>query len=127
MPAPVSQGSTVSFAGTPIGELVGWNLVPATAVTTEITSTDSVYRGSGGLSRVVKEYDCTTVDPGTVSVRLLGCPPYQVEDIGLRGTLVVDFDGGALSAEAILMDFEVEGSVGDLLRGTAKFQFTGAE
>jgi hypothetical protein len=58
-------------------------------------------------------------------VRLLGCPPYGVEDIGSRGTLTVTFDGGSISWHAILLSFEVEGSVGDLLRGSAEFAFTG--
>jgi hypothetical protein len=55
----------------------------------------------------------------------LGCPPYAVDDIGSRGSLVVTFDGGSVTWDAILLSFEIEGSVGDLLRGSAEFQFTG--
>ena len=124
--ASVSQGSTVSFDGNPIGSLVGFTASPAQAVTTEATTVSATIYGTGVDSRVVKKLECTAIDPGTVSVRLLGCPPYAVSDIGTKGTLDVDFDGGGISWDAILMSFEVEGSVGELLRGTATFQFTGA-
>lgn len=123
--ASVSQGSTVSFDGNPIGSLVGFTAAPAQAVTTEATTVAATIYGTGFDSRVVKKLECTAIDPGTVSVRLLGCPPYSVSDIGTKAPLVVNFDGGGLEWEAILMSFEVEGSVGELLRGTATFQFTG--
>lgn len=123
--AAYAQGSTVAFGGAEIGYLVGWTVEPAQAATTDATGTDATIYGSGDNSRVVKQVECTAVDPGTVSVRVLGCPPYAVSDIGSKATLEVGFDGGSISWEAILLSFDVEGSVGELLRGTAKFQFTG--
>ena len=123
--AAVSQGSTVSFGGSNIGSLVGFTASPAQAVTTDATSVSATIRGIGEESRVVKRLECTAVDPGTASVRLLGCPPYAVSDIGTKATLTVAFQGGAISLTAILLSFEIEGSVGELLRGTATFQFTG--
>jgi len=123
--ASVSQGSTVSFDGAALGSLVGWRVLPGQAATTDVTSTDATIYGTGPDTRLVKQLECTAIDPGTVSVRLLGCPPYQVSDIGTKATLSVEFDGGSIQWEAILLSFEVEGSVGDLIRGTAEFQFTG--
>lgn len=123
--AALSQLSTVSFGGVELGSLLGWTASPAQAATTDATGVDATMYGSGADSRLVKQLECTAVDPGSVSVRLLGCPPYAVSDIGSRDTLVVTFDGGSISWEAILLSFEVEGSVGDLLRGSATFQFTG--
>lgn len=121
----VSQGSSVSFGSGPLGSLVGWQVSPAQASTTDVTGVDAAMYGTGEDTRLVKQIECTAIDPGTVSVRLLGCPPYTNEDIGTKATLTVDFDGGGIEWEAILMSFEVEGSVGELLRGTATFQFTG--
>ena len=121
----VSQGSSVSFGGGALGSLVGWQVSLAQASTTDATGTGATIYGNGEDTRLVKQVECTAIDPGTVSVRLLGCPPYTNEDIGTKATLTVDFDGGGIEWEAILMSFEVEGSVGELLRGTATFQFTG--
>ena len=123
--AALSQLSTVSFGGVEIGSLLGWTASPAQATTTDATGVDAVVYGSGDQTRLVKQVECTAVDPGSVSVRLLGCPPYSVSEIGSRDNLVVTFDGGSITWEAILLTFEVEGSVGDLLRGSATFQFTG--
>ena len=121
----VSQGSSVSFGGGALGSLVGWQVSPGQASTTDATGVGATIYTTGGDPRLVKQVECTAIDPGTVSVRLLGCPPYTVDDIGTKATLSVDFDGGGIEWEAILMSFEVEGSVGELLRGTATFQFTG--
>lgn len=121
----VSQGSSVSFGGGALGSLVGWQVSPGQAVTTDATGVGATIYGTGVDTRLVKQVECAAIDPGTVSVRLLGCPPYTNEDIGTKATLSVDFDGGGIEWEAILMSFEVEGSVGELLRGTATFQFTG--
>lgn len=120
-----AQGSTVSFNGTPLGSILNWVARPASAATTDTTGVDATIWGTGEEVRLVRTVACTSVDPGTASVRLLGCPPYGVEDIGSRGTLTVTFDGGSISWDAILTSFEVEGSVGDLLRGSAEFAFTG--
>jgi len=124
-PPPYAQGSTVSFDGAEIGSLLSWTAKPASAVTTDATHVGCTIWGAGQDARLVKTLECTSVDPGTLSVRLLGCPPYGVSDIGSRATLTVSFDGGAISWDAILTSFEIEGSVGDLLRGSAEFAFTG--
>jgi hypothetical protein len=56
---------------------------------------------------------------------LLGAPPHIKGDIGKKGTLSIYFDGGSLSAEAFLEEFEVTGSVGELIKGSATFILTG--
>jgi hypothetical protein len=120
-----AQGSTVEFNGSPLGSVLNWVNRPASAATADTTGVEGTVWGTGEEARLVRTVACTTVDPGTVSVRLLGCPPYAVDDIGSRGSLVVTFDGGSVTWDAILLSFEIEGSVGDLLRGSAEFQFTG--
>lgn len=125
MPA-YSQGSTVSFDGSGLGQLTGWSLEGGKAITVDITTIESSIYGTGDNTRIRRELDATGIEPGKLSVRLLGCPPYAVADIGTRGDLSVDFDGGSLSGQAILDDFRVEGSVGELLVGSATFTLTGA-
>lgn len=124
MPA-YSQGSTVSFDGDALGQLTGYTLEAGKATTTDITSITSATLGSGDNSRVRREVDCTGIEPGKLTVRLLGCPPYAVADIGTKGGLSVSFDGGSLSGQAILDGFSVDGAVGELLVGSATFTLTG--
>lgn len=125
MPA-YSQGSTVSFDGGALGQLTGWSLEGGKAVTVDVTTIESSIYGTGDNTRIHREIDATGIEPGKLSVRLLGCPPYAVADIGKKGGLSVTFDGGSLSSQAILDDFRVEGAVGELLVGSATFILTGA-
>lgn len=121
-----SQGATVSFDGSPIGNLLQVAVRAGTAVTQTVTSMDSPVQGSGDGSRICRALDCTAVDPGTVTVRLLGMPPWDVDDIGTRGEFSATTPGGTVSGEAILSNFEFEAAVGDLVKGSAEFVFTGA-
>ena len=123
MPTP-AQGSAVSFAGSNIGQILAFTSGSPTAVTTETTGGDATIIGSQSDARVVRSFDCTAVDPGSVSVRLLGMPPYAPEDIGSKGTLSFSTASGAETFDAILQSYEVEASVGDLLRGSASFLIT---
>lgn len=120
-----AQGSTVSWQGGNIGSLTGFKFSPGQAVSTDMVTAGCYQEGAGGQSRIWKFIDCTTVDPGTASVTLLGCPNLS-GGIGSKGTLSINFPGGSVSLQAILKTFDCEGSVGDLLRGSAEFQFTGS-
>lgn len=125
-PPPSSQGSTVSFAGIPMGRLTSWRIVGGTARFQETTSMVSPVIGSGGDARVVAQWDCTSVDPGGVDIQVRDCPPFDAVDIGARGTVVVTFATGSVSFDAFLETFDVSGNVGEFLRGTARFRFSGA-
>lgn len=120
-----SQGSTVSFNGTPIGSLLSWEVTPAQATTTDATSQDSTILGAGQLARVVKQVDCTAIDPGTASITFLGGGDFVQNDTGTTGILAITSDAGTISIEAILVSFTITASVGELIKGTAGFQFTG--
>lgn len=123
--ATLAHTSTVSFSGTNIGSLTSFQASSGQAKTADTTGTDALVVGTGGNSRVRKTVDCLGVEPGTASARLLGMPPFGSLQIGQKGSLVISTPGGSVSGEAILLAYEVEGSVGDLLRGSASFQFTG--
>lgn len=125
MPTPSSQGSTVSFNGSPLGRVTRFRVSPGAAVFAEKTNITSEVVGSGANARIVKTYDCVAIDPGTVEVTLYGCPPYVNADIGTRGIVSVLFDGGSLTRPAYLESFDVTGSVGEFLVGQASFKLTG--
>ena len=115
-----AQGSTVSFGGD-IGQLLAFTISPGTAGVQDVTSLSSAVVGSGSSSRVLRQYEATSVDSGTATVRLLGCPPFTVDDIGTRETLTIVTDCETYAIDAILESFEVEGAVGELLKGSATF------
>lgn len=121
-----AQGSTVSFGGA-LAKLIAFTVTPASAGTTDVTGLDATVVGTGSEARVVRETDCLAVDSGTASVRMFGAPPFLASEVGSKATLEIEFPGGSVSGEAILVSFEIEGEVGDLLRGSATFTFTGAD
>lgn len=121
-----SQGSTVSFGGGAIGSVLSIAGSPGSASFADVTSTATAIVGSGADARLIKESAVLAVDPGSVTVRLLGMPPFSRSQIGSRGTLTFNTDGGSLSFEAFLETFEVEASVGELLKGSCTFRFSGA-
>ena len=127
MPVPVSQGSTVSFGGVPIGLLTSIRVSPAQAVIEDATNVTSPVWGAGGSARVVRQYQCVAVDPGTVEVGIYGAPQFVLLDIGATGSLAVDVEGGGITAEAVLESFDVTATVGETLVGSARFRFTGYE
>lgn len=124
MPAS-SQGSTVSFGGN-VAELLSWDVTPATAETTDATDYSSSILGTGGMARVVKQLDCTAISPGTATISFLGAGGFSDEMVGSVDQFAVSSDAGSISLQAILMKFTVTGSVGELVKGSAEFQFTGS-
>lgn len=127
MPTPSSQGSTVSFAGSSIGNLTGFRFAHGSAVYQEVTNVTSPVVGTSTNSRIVKQYDCIAIEPGTCEVSLYGAPSGLAaqNQKGLRGSLVVSFAGSSYTMEAFLDSFEVAGNVGEFLNGTARFRITG--
>lgn len=125
MPA-ASQGSTVSFGGS-ITSLLSIRSSGGSAGTYDVTSYDSVIVGSGDNSRIRREFDVTGIDPGTVTVSVLGASPYGRDDIGMRAALTVTHDGSSLSGDAFLISFDIDAQVGELLKASMTFQFSGAD
>lgn len=121
-----SQGSTVTFDGNPIGMLRSWRVGSHTAVFEEVTNLSCPVLGEGLNTRVVKLYDCTSIEPGTLELSILGVPPYISDDIGVRATLEVTFENGYVTGEAMLENFEISANLGEWLNGTARFRWTGA-
>lgn len=124
-PAPSSQGSTVSFDGQAIGLLLAIRVTGGSAASTDVTTMDSTLVGTGAASHVLREYDVTVVDSGSVSITFFGVGP--TAEVGDRGELSVSIGGSTvISGDAFLASYDVEASVGELVRGSATFQLTGA-
>lgn len=122
---PSAQGSTVSFGGQPIGKLIAIRVTGNSASATDVTTMESTLSGGSGESFMVREFDVTVVDPGQVSITFWSVGPSA--EVGDRGTLSVSIDGNVvISGDAFLASYDVEASVGELVRGSATFQLTGA-
>ena len=122
--AATSQGATVSFGGS-IASLLSIKIDASAGGTTDCTSTTSTILGSGANARILKELDCTSVEPAKVSITFLGAAPFSISQIGVKNTLSVSATGCSLSAMAYLSKFETTASVGEMMRGSAEFQLTG--
>lgn len=122
---PSSQGSTVSFDGSVLGDLIAIRVTGESATGTDVTSMESSLGGSGGAACIARELDVLAVDPGSVSVTFFGTGLSAA--VGDKAALSVSIGGSVvLSGEAFLASYDVEASVGELVRGSATFQLTGA-
>ena len=121
---PTSQGATVSFAGSPLGQLLMIKAVGGSASGKDVTALDCAIVGAGDESRAVKVVDVLEVDSGRCDVTFLGTP--ATTEAGAKGQLEVVIGGvTVLSGEAFLASYDVEATVGDLVKGSASFQLTG--
>ena len=111
-----AQGETFSWGGS-VGEVLSISVSPRKANLTDVTTMAHTVE-TGGF--IVRRYECLSVDSGEASVRFFG-NGFAVSDIGTKAGL----SALGVSGEAILESYEVEASVGDLVRASAKFRFTG--
>lgn len=122
---PDSQGATISFRGTELGVLTGFSSAFAVGNVSEVTSVRSPVVGVGPTSRVVKQYACTSIEPGTVTMRFLGAADLSRNDCGAPGVLSIQWPGGALVADAFLEQLDADWTRGELRQWAATFKFTG--
>lgn len=122
---PDSQGATLYFKGVELGVLQGASPAFAAGSVHEVTSLRSPVIGSGQNARVIKQYNCTSIEPGTMQCRFLGTSDLARNDVGGPGTLVFSWPNGQISGAAFCSDLQADFSVGQLQQWTATFQFTG--
>lgn len=120
-PVPSAQGTVVTFAGVPIGRVIGWADDAAAGSVYDATGRGCTIRGTGANTRVVMKRDVTMVDPGRLVLRILGPPTFTKTDIGTRGTLYLLVAGEPTSAPAFLHDFQREGERGGLVQALYTF------
>lgn len=122
---PDSQGATIRFRGTLLGVLIGFSPSFSAGNVHEVTSQKATVVGTGQNARVIKQYNVTSIEPGTVTARFLGAADLARNDVGYPGSLVVSWSGGTLSGQAFLTDLQAEFSRGELRQWAATFQFNG--
>lgn len=120
-----SHQTSVSFNGVPIGFLTGFDWEGGIGQLVEATNVTSPVIGVGAATRVVKQYDVTTIEPMKFSFSFWGPPSYAQNDAGTKGTLVFSAPGWNGSATAILTRFFHSGRAGQWSTGGAEFQLTG--
>ena len=122
---PDSHGATLFFNGVQLGVLQG--VVPAFAAggVQEVTSTRSPVVGSGQNARVLKQYNCTSIEPGTMQCSFLGAADLARNDVGGPGMLVFSWPGGQISGQAFCSELQADWTVGQIRQWTATFRFTG--
>lgn len=119
-----SQGSTFSWGGS-YGSLTGISFQSAQAEMVDISGSGATLRGTDGGQAVVRKFACLAVDPGGVQIKFIDGVGLSDDDVGAAAPLSVSIGGFGGGGMAVLESFSVEASVGDLVRGTANFKFTG--
>lgn len=119
-----SHPASVMFGELELGELLS---IRVSSPTAEIKDHPRGGRliGAGGMARIMNRVWCTKVSPGACEIRFLGYPVFTPDDAGTVDDLAVDVAGNALTQPAILESWIVEAEVGELIRGSARFRFTG--
>jgi hypothetical protein len=120
-----SHGTFVSFDGVDIGYLDGFDWDAKAGQLVERTHVGSRVVGVGANARVVKQYDCKSVEPATLSFTFFGPPSFSPDDAGAKAVIEFETPGGTISGPAILMSFSHSGRSGQWAKGTATFQLTG--
>ena len=122
---PDSQGATLYFNGAELGLMQGVNTSAAVGNVQEVTSLRSPIIGQGQNARILKQYNCTSIEPGTMQCRFLGSSGLSRNDIGYPGNLVLAWPQGTVNVWAFCSDLQAEFSVGQLQQWSATFHFTG--
>ena len=123
---PSSQGAVLYFNGVMLGVLQAASPAFAVGNKHEVTSMRSPVVGVGQNARVLKQYNVTSIEPGTITARFLGSPDLARNDIGGPGILSFTWGSGArLSGQAFLETLDAEFVKGELIQWAAVFQFSG--
>lgn len=104
--ASVSQGTTVTWAGVNLGEVVSVSVDGVQADSVEVTPRNQTSR--------VKAYSVADIDFGTVSITCRGTTAMTTANVGLTGTLSIAGPSLSLSfSKAIFERLGWSASVGD--------------
>ena len=122
---PSAQNVSVSFGGTALGGLIGFDEGYSAASPTDTTGSTATIVGTGGNTRVIRQVEITMIEPGSISFRCWGNPPFSRADIGLSATLAFTIGGVSTSWTAQLANVQRVGSAGELIQGSYQFQFMG--
>jgi hypothetical protein len=122
---PIPSAATLYINGTAMGHVVGLKGSLSAGSPVDITAIDSPVVGTGAQCRVVRQYDCALVEPGECSAEVVGPSAFSYADVGVIGTVAFNIGGFTFSGQAYLSSIDSEARVGDLVRSSVRFQFTG--
>lgn len=120
------QGTAVVFDNVAIGFLTGFDVEAKAGPLIDSTNVNSLVVGTSWSSRVVRWYDCTSVEPPTITITFWGPPTYSAYDCGKKGLLEFETQSKGVSGEAILLSWNYSGRPNQYTTGTATFQLTGS-
>ena len=114
----VSQGTTVTWAGVSLGEVIGVSVDGIAADIIEITPKSSAARQ--------KSFRAGDVDPGSVSLTMRGTAAATSTCVGQTGTLVISSPSAYWSANvAIYERLAWRANVGSLQEYSVTFKLSG--
>lgn len=125
MPVAAAQGTTLSWGAASFSLIAfSWD---GSATQIDMTSFDStITTTTDGRLVVVKDVDCGSIDWGKLSIQFWGASNIGVAEQGSIEELTLTIPSSAsLQGYALLESISFQGSVGDLIKGSAVFQFTG--
>lgn len=125
MPVAAAQGTTLSWGAASFSLIAfSWD---GSATQIDMTSFDStITTTTDGRLVVVKDVDCGSIDWGKLSIQFWGASNIGVAEQGSIEELTLTIPNSAsLQGYALLESISFQGSVGDLIKGSAVFQFTG--
>jgi hypothetical protein len=122
-----AHGTVVTWGGTNLGRLTGVTVRAGRAALVDITSAGSTVIGTGWTSRVIREVGVGSIEPASVSLTLYA-PGWTVtqNDRGDVRYLNVQGEWGSYYGDAILMDYSLNGRVGEFVTMSVDFTFTGS-
>jgi len=120
-----SQGATLRFNGVTLGTYISMSPSWAVGSVHETTSKDSPIIGRGTDSRVLKQYNVSTMEPGSVVVNFLGNPTLSFDRMGVTGQLSISWDGGSYSGNGFATALDGDITRGELIKWSMTFQFSG--
>lgn len=120
-----AQGATLLFNGVALGTYVSMSPAWAVGAVHDTTSSDSPILGRGTDSRVLKQYNVSTMEPGSVVVKFIGNPTLSLDQIGVTGQLAIYWPGGRYAGNGFATALDGDISRGELIQWSMTFQFSG--
>jgi hypothetical protein len=119
-----AQGTTVSWGGA-VFSLISFDFSQEAGIA-DVTSFTSTLASNFGKQMIVIDRAATTQDYGKLSITFHGASNTGTAQVGMKYFLNLTTNGSAsLSALALLESISFSGSVGETIKGSAVFVFTG--
>jgi hypothetical protein len=119
------QGATLLFDGVELGTYISMSSSWSASGVHETTSKDSSVLGTGTNARVIRQYNCSSIEPGQVTVKFLGNASFKFLDTGIEGMLSISWPGGDYSGYGFVTQIDVDIVRGELVQLAMQFQFSG--